>query len=77
MVESARPEPAQSCQPWLGFEDFILGDLSKGVTSSFSSQRSSDSWDEPGLCLESCVRRERSPGLEMTVGRAQSHPVTP
>lgn len=49
VVKSARPDPAQSCQLWLGLEDFILGVLSKGVTSSFGSQRSSDSWDEPGL----------------------------
>lgn len=34
VVKSARPDPVQSCQPWLGLEVFIPGVLSKGVTSS-------------------------------------------
>lgn len=34
VVKSARPDPVQSCRPWLGLEVFIPGVLSKGVTSS-------------------------------------------
>lgn len=34
VVKLARPDPVQSCHPWLGLEVFILGVLSKGMTSS-------------------------------------------
>lgn len=54
---------------------YFLEFLSKGCDKHFGSQRCSDSWDEPGLCLEPRVRHGSSQGPEMT--SVESHSATP
>lgn len=78
VVKSARPDPVQSCRPWLGLEVFISGvNFKQGLDEFFGSQSCSDSWDEQELCLELCGRCRSHQGLEMTVGRAESYSVPP
>lgn len=61
---------------WLGLEAFLFcGVFKQGCDKLFGSQRCSDSWDEPRLCLEPRVRHGSSQGPEMT--SVEIHSATP